>query len=266
MTVTSAGAAAQQARDAHAATDLLCIAPHSDDAEIGCGATLRLLADRGRTVRVCDLTRGELATNATPDERWEEARAAAVELKLAGRVQLDLPDGFIAAADPSQVGAVVAVLRRLRPRWVVVAPDPTRHPDHVATPTLVERACFLARLVAYRANPAAERWWPQPPDLEPAASWRPEAWFTVCPENGRPDLIVDVSTTWEAKQRALACYASQFRPGPGRQATAINAPAFHARIEGRGRVWGARAGVAHGEALCTASVPLLTDLPGERWV
>ena len=53
--------------------DLLVISPHTDDAEIGLGGTLRLLADRGRRVWVVDLTRGELGTNATPDERWAEA-------------------------------------------------------------------------------------------------------------------------------------------------------------------------------------------------
>ena len=42
--------------------DLLCIAAHTDDAEIALGGTLRLLAAAGRSVWVCDLTQGELAT------------------------------------------------------------------------------------------------------------------------------------------------------------------------------------------------------------
>ena len=96
--------------------DLLCVAPHTDDAEIGLGGTLRLLADRGRRVWVCDLTRGELASNATPDERWGEAAAASALLGLAGRLQLTLPDGFIADDDPGQTAAVTAVIRALRPR------------------------------------------------------------------------------------------------------------------------------------------------------
>ena len=53
--------------------DLLCISPHTDDAEIGLGGTLRLLVERGRRVVVCDLTRGELGSNATAEERWAEA-------------------------------------------------------------------------------------------------------------------------------------------------------------------------------------------------
>jgi LmbE family N-acetylglucosaminyl deacetylase len=147
----------------------------------------------------------------------------------------------------------------------VVAPDPVRHPDHVATPGLVQRACFLARLVRYAGALGDARWWPGPPAAEAAEAWTPEAQLEVCPDDGTPQVIFDVSSTWEAKQRALACFASQFRRDPGRRATAINAAAFAERIERRGRAWGARAGVAYGEALRTTALPVLGDLPAERW-
>lgn len=246
--------------------DLLVVSPHSDDAEIGLGGTLRLLAERGRRVWVVDLTRGELGSNATPDERWAEAEAASQVLDLAGRAQLDLPDGFIDAASPDQAAAVVDVIRRLRPRWVVTAPDAVRHPDHVATPPLVERAVFLARLPAYAAAPAGYRLWTGgAPWPDAAASWRVEARLGVCPDDARPDLVFDVSTTWEAKRAALACYASQFSRGEGRRATWINDPAFLAKIEERGAAWGRRAGVERGEALVSPAVPVLDDLPGEVW-
>jgi N-acetylglucosamine malate deacetylase 1 len=246
--------------------DLLCVSPHTDDAEIGLGATLRLLADRGRRVWVCDLTRGELASNATPDERWAEAARASEVLGLAGRLQLELPDGFIDAADPTQAAAVTAVLRALRPRWVVTAPEPVRHPDHVATPLLVQRGAFLAHLATYAAAFPAARWWPESPVPDfPTDAWRPEAVFEVCPERGQPSLIFDVSGTWAAKQAALACYASQFATGPGRRPTHINDPAFQDRVEARGRLWGHRAGVGHGEALRTSAAPVAGDLTRERW-
>jgi N-acetylglucosamine malate deacetylase 1 len=249
--------------------DLLCVCAHTDDAEIGLGATLRLLADRGRRVWVCDLTRGELASNATPDERWQEAGRASDCLGLAGRLQLSLPDGFLDGAAPDQAAAVTAVVRMLRPRWVVTAPEAARHPDHVATPALVRRAVFLAHLATYQPAVPAARWWPTPPaDLDLAAageSWRPEALFEVCGENATPSLIFDVTATWPAKCAALDCYGSQFAAGPGRRPTHINDPGFQARVEARGRLWGHRAGVAYGEALRATAVPVLTDLPVERW-
>jgi N-acetylglucosamine malate deacetylase 1 len=246
--------------------DLLCLAPHTDDAEIGLGGTLRLLADRGRRVWVCDLTRGELGSNATPDERWAEAGRASELLGLAGRLQLELPDGFVNGADPDQAVAVTAVIRALRPRWVVTAPEPVRHPDHLATPPLVQRSAFLAHLGSFAASLPAARWWPQAPAIAfPTAAWRPEAVFEVCPEQGQPSLIFDVSATWAAKVAALACYASQFALGPGRRPTHINDPAFQHRVEARGRLWGHRAGVSFGEALRTTAAPVANDLTRERW-
>jgi bacillithiol biosynthesis deacetylase BshB1 len=246
--------------------DMLCIAPHTDDAEIGLGGTLRLLADRGRRVWVCDLTRGELASNATPDERWAEAALASAVLGLAGRLQLTLPDGFINATDAAQAAAVTAVIRALRPRWVVSAPEPVRHPDHLATPLLVERSTFLAHLAGYAAAFPAARWWPEAPTDAPAAApWRSEAVFEVCPEQGQASVVFDVSATWEAKRSALGCYASQFTGGAGRRPTHINDPAFQHRVEARGRLWGHRAGVVYAEALRTSAAAVLDDLPAGRW-
>ncbi len=249
-----------------ALADLLCIAPHTDDAEIGLGGTLRLLADRGRRVWVCDLTRGELGSNGTPEERWAEAAQASRALGLTGRLQLTLPDGFVSPSDAGQVAAVTAVLRLLRPRWVVTAPAPARHPDHVATPQLVARAAFLAHLASYRPEPPTLRAWPgDPPTADPRAPWRCEAVLEVCSPDQRPDLFFDVSATWPAKVAALACYRSQFDAGEGRRPTAINDSAFLAEVERWARRWGYRCGAELAEAFRTSAVPVLDDLPGEPW-
>lgn len=248
------------------ACDLLVVAPHTDDAEIGLGGTLALLADRGRRVWVADLTRGELGSNATVDERWAEAESASAVLGLAGRVQMELPDGFLDPHDRQQTAAVAALLRSLRPRWLVTAPDPVRHPDHVAAPALVARAAFLAGLTAWATPLPAHRAWARGAPLPaPAEAWRPEALFGVCPDGGRPSLLVDVGPVWERKTAALACFASQFDRAPGRRPTPINDASFLARIERRARTWGHRAGVDLAEALCGEAVPVLADLPAERW-
>lgn len=250
-----------------AGCDLLVLSPHPDDAEIGLGGTLRLLAEKGRSVWVVDLTRGELGSNATPEERWQEAVGAASVLGVTGRAQLDLPDGFIDGASPVQTAAVADVVRRLRPRWVVTAPDPVRHPDHQATPVLVERGCFLAGLVSYHPDAARARIWEDGAAWPEAGDrWRVEARFGVCPDGGEPALIFDVSEAWAAKREALACYASQFQRGGDRTPTWINSPAFLEKIERRGANWGQLAGVARAEALCGGPVPVLDDLPDGRWI
>lgn len=245
--------------------DLLCLGPHPDDAEIALGATLRLLTARGRQVWVCDLTRGELASNADPQTRWREALAAASALELTGRLQLELPDGFLDHADRGQVLAVVHVLRRLRPTWVLVAPAARRHPDHLAAPALVRRAVFLSRLVRLDASEPPALWWPQAPAAPAAAAWIVRCLGVACPEDEAPDLLFDVSSTWPAKRQALACHASQFQRGEGRIPTDINDPGFLAGVERTGARWGRRAGVERAEAVQLDGRAVVTDLPEGRW-
>ncbi len=248
------------------ACDLLVISPHTDDAEIGLGGTIRLLADRGRKVWAVDLTRGELGTNATPDERWQEAAAASEILGLSGRLQLELPDGFISHADRQQVGQVVAVLRSLRPRWVVTAPDAVRHPDHVETPLLVRKAVFMARLQGWQPEmPTCHRWTGGAELPAAAPRWIVESQFGVCPDDGQPAAYFDVTATWEAKLKALACYESQFGRTNGQVTTTINDPSFLEKIERRAHTWGRRAGVPYAEALCADAAPVLSDLTNESW-
>lgn len=245
--------------------DLLCICPHTDDAEIALGGTLRLLADRGRRVWVCDLTRGELASNADPQTRWQEGLAASAVLGLSGRVQLALPDGGIEPSALEQVHAVVAVLRRLRPRWILTAPAPRRHPDHLATPSLVKKAAFLARLPALVVVEPVARWWPQAPGAAVAASWIVDVIGETCADGDEPTLLVDVSSTWPHKVQALACYASQFDRGTASRPTFINDPDFLVSVADQARRWGRRAGVERAEALRLDRVPVVDDLPAGRW-
>lgn len=251
--------------DAPAACDLLVVSPHPDDAEIGLGGTMAALAARGRSVWALELTRGELGTNAGPDERWRESVAAAEALGLAGRVQLQLPDGFIDANDPGQAAALVAVIRCLRPRWLLTAPEPRRHPDHQATPGLVERAVFLARLSAWQPPLSALRLHGAPALPQPVDRWEVQTVGHVTPEEGRASLLVDIGGHWQAKLAALGCYRSQLLRGDGRRATVINDPAFLERIEDRARRWGRQAGTDHAEAVTTAHVPVVSDLPAEPW-
>ena len=246
--------------------DLLCISPHSDDAEIALGGTLALLADRGRRVWVADLTRGELGSNGTPDSRWREAEEAARILGVTGRLQMDLPDGFIDAHAPDQVAAVVGLIRSLRPRWIATAPMPNRHPDHKAVGPLVEKAVFMARLAAYATPVPTARIWPRDAELPaPADRWESEALFHVCLHGEAPDVVFDVSDHWERKQAALRAFASQFGGDDGDVKTMINNPAFLQEVERWALARGFRAGCRHAEALRTAQAPVLTDLSAERW-
>jgi len=214
--------------------DLLAFGPHPDDLEIGLGGTLAKHAALGHAVGLCDLTRGEMSTNGTPDERVREAEAARVILRAAWRENLGLPDRAIGSS-PDHIRMVVELIRRVRPRAVAIPYWQDRHPDHESSARLLRDAVFNARLKRYAAE---------------GDPWHPE-W--VCHyfinDAGPLSFVVDVSGHYEAKRQALACYTSQFSRATGSVDTRLNAPSFSRLIESRDAQFGALAGVRFAEGI-----------------
>jgi bacillithiol biosynthesis deacetylase BshB1 len=233
---------------------LLAIAAHPDDAEIGAGAILAGLASRGIAVGVLDLTRGELASNGTPETRAEEAAQAAQELGLAWRWNAGLPEW--PWTEGPGVEVLVKAFRACRPD-VVLAPYPgDRHPGHV----------WAARLAAEARQLAGTRRWRD--DLGPPH--RPRRLFHYFVNGDTvPSLVVDVSQDYHRKQAALAAHASQFQPTNGSVPTVLNSGAFLRLVESRDRHFGAMIGVEFGEGLwspepiAVTDFRLLTDRGGE---
>jgi bacillithiol biosynthesis deacetylase BshB1 len=213
--------------------DLLVFGPHPDDLEIGLGGAIAKHVALGHRVGLCDLTRGELGTNGTPEERLEESEAARAVLGAAWRENLGLPDGDI-GGDPSHRRAIVELIRRARPKTIAVPYDRDRHPDHVAAGRLLTRAAFLSGLARYAA--AGERW---------RADW---LLYYFINDSARPSFVVDVSAHYDTKRAALACHRSQFAPA-GAAATRLNTPRFQQLIESRDAQFGALIGVAHAEGV-----------------
>ena len=135
--------------------DLLVFGPIRIDLEIGLGGSIAKHVALGHTVGLCDLTRGEMGTNGTPDERVAEAEAARVVLGALSRDNLGLPDGDI-GGDPSHLREVVACIRRMKPKTIAAPHGGDRHPDHVAAHRLLTRAAFLSGLSRYGAP--GENW------------------------------------------------------------------------------------------------------------
>src|ERR1700753_626975 len=61
--------------------DYLFGAAHADDIELSCSATLAKAAKEGRRCGMLELTRGELGTRGTPQQRKREAQASAKILR-----------------------------------------------------------------------------------------------------------------------------------------------------------------------------------------
>lgn len=125
--------------------DILAIAAHRDDVEQTCGGTLLKMAQGGHRTGILDLTRGEMGTRGSAEDREREAGEAARILRVSWRQALDLPDGHIENNWENRL-KVADVIRQTRPRVVILPYWKGRHPDHYTASKLGYEACFLAGL------------------------------------------------------------------------------------------------------------------------
>lgn len=229
--------------------DVLAIAAHRDDVEQTCGGTLLRMADRGLRTGILDLTRGESGTRGTAAERAAEAAEAAVLLRIAHREALDFPDGAIANSLENRI-AVARVLRRLRPRVVILPYGEARHPDHAICASLGYEACFLAGLTKFSAG-----------DLGPDTPHRPfKIVYASLYADVRPTFIVDITPYIETRLKALLAYRSQY--GNQQQGSALFVPEHEIceRLLAEARHYGLLAGVRYGEPFVQREVGLVDDL------
>jgi len=177
--------------------DIVAIGAHPDDVELTCGGALVRAAGSGYKTAIIDLTKGEMGTRGTAEKRASEAAKAAEVLGASVRLNAGLPDAGLHNTDDTRK-VMVRLLRKLRPR-VVILPFPVgRHPDHRVASELGRDACFLSKLANYQAEGA-------PHKVEKviyAMSYREDA--------VKPTFVVDISEWFETKLRAIACYGSQF--------------------------------------------------------
>ena len=215
--------------------DLLVFGPHPDDIEIGLGGAIARHVTLGGSVGLCDLTRGELGTNGTPDERLAEAEEARGVLGAEWRENLGWPDGAI-GEHPEHLREAIALIRRVKPKAVAIPYGDDRHPDHVAASRLLATAAFRSGLARYPA---------------PGKAWRPD-WVVqyFINDSTRPSFVVDVSAYYDVKRKALACHRSQFRvSGPGAMPTRLTSPHFQQLIESRDAQFGALIGTSFAEGV-----------------
>ncbi|MDF1797844.1 MAG: bacillithiol biosynthesis deacetylase BshB1 [Planctomycetota bacterium] len=225
--------------------DLLVVAAHPDDAEISVGGTILVARALGLRVGVLDLTSGEAGTRGSRQERNAETEFASRRLDLTWRGNLDLGDAHLTNDVPSRKALAMA-LAQLRPTTVLGHTAEDLHPDHAAAGALCRDACFLAGLTKFVDGPAH----------------RPRRLLQFLSHEVRdPDFVVDVSAVWPRKLEAIRSYASQLTPKDGSD------PGEHlptgsdivGSAEAKARFWGARIGVAYGEALLSPR-PLEADV------
>lgn len=218
--------------------DILAIAAHPDDVELGCAGTLLVHQRAGRQVGVIDLTRGELGTRGSADQRDQEAADASRVLGLSARENMRFADGFFENNREHQL-QLVAAIRRYQPEIVLTNAVEDRHSDHGRASKLVSDSCFLAGLVKIETTDGGKR----------QAAWRPKAVYHFIQDRLLvPDLVVDVTDVWEQKIDSIRAYKTQFfDPASQEPETHISRPDFLNFIEARALELGHSIGVRYGE-------------------
>src|SRR5215469_12963729 len=189
--------------------DILAIAAHRDDVEQTCGGTLLKAAQRGQKTGILDLTRGEMGTRGTADDREREANDAAKILGVEWRSALDIPDGRVENTWENRL-KVAAVIRETRPRVVILPYWKGRHPDHYNCSTLGYEACFLAGLSKLQfpeqqtANSGDESEWLNRPH-RPFKIVYATLYYDV-----RPTFVVDITEQFEPRLESIYAYKSQY--------------------------------------------------------
>ncbi len=210
--------------------DVLVIAPHPDDAELGMGgAILKFLAE-GLRVGVLDLTDGEPTPHGSMEIRRRETAAASDALGLEWRENLGLPNRQLEATLDAR-HQLAALFRRTRPRWLFAPYWEDAHPDHLAATELVESARFWSKLTKC--------------DI-PGEPHHPERVFhyfcvhlRLAPQ---PAFVLDISDHWEQKLAAIRCYESQFVTG-----RPTEPPTFVDQLRDEAAYWGKTIGSRYGE-------------------
>jgi len=220
------------------ALDILVLAAHPDDAELGCAGTIARHVALGHRVGIVDFSRGELGTRGTPQTRDQEARDSAAALGVSFRENLNLPDGFIQNDKEHQL-SVIRAIRKYRPKIVLANAVSDRHSDHGKASELATDASFLSGLAKLET---LENGSPQLP-------WRPRVVYHYIQSRLiLPDVIVDVSDFWDKKMESIRIFKSQFYdPASKEPETFISTPGFLKLVEARAIEFGHAIGVNYGE-------------------
>ncbi len=210
--------------------DVLVVAPHPDDAELGAGGAILRLRAEGRRVGILDLTNGEPTPFGSPEVRARETAAATEILGVDWRANLGLTNRCLEPTLAAR-GRLAEAIRLTRPRWLLAPYWVDAHPDHLAATELVEAARFWAKLT--KCDLAGD---PHHPE---------RIYYYYCVHlklAPQPAFVLDISEYWERKLAAIRCYQSQFVTG-----RPTTSPTFLERLRDEAAYWGKAIGMAYGE-------------------
>lgn len=212
--------------------DVLAIAAHPDDVEQTCGGTLIRSAEQGYRTGVLDLTAGDMGSRGNPNLRIKESKAAAEVMLLSWRENLRWPDARLENTTPARM-TLAGVIRRLRPRTVILPYWTGRHPDHYRACEIGYEACFLAGLKKLEEDTPPHR-----PN---------KVLYSSLYANVTPSFVVDITRQFERRMHSLFCYASQYGDSAEPSDLFPSQREVEERISAIARFYGNLIGVRYGE-------------------
>jgi N-acetylglucosamine malate deacetylase 1 len=185
--------------------NILAIGAHPDDIEFGCAHVLIQEVRRGNRVKLLVLSKGEAASNGTPESREVEAHQAA---KLIGAEIQFLHFGGDCHLQhiPENTFKVAKEIREFQPA-IVLAPhtNENQHPDHAVVGRLARDACRFAR---YAGLDVLKTFSTTDVASHAAAALY---YYTITVEFGKPDVVIDISDVVKDWERAMQCHESQMK-------------------------------------------------------
>jgi len=231
--------------------DILAFAAHPDDVELSCSGTLVKHIRMGQKVGIVDLTRGELGTRGSAEIRDLETAVATKVLGVHYRHNLRLRDGFFEKNEASLL-AIIQQIRLCQPKVVLANAIADRHIDHGRAADLVADACFLSGLQKINTT------WEGNTQL----AWRPTSLFHYIQDRYiKPDLVVDVTSTYDTKLESIKAFSSQFYSADSQEPiTPISTSDFLYFLEARAREMGRHIQATYGEGFTVSRAVGVEDL------
>ena len=183
---------------------IIVIGAHPDDCDNEAGATAALLASMGHAVKFVAVTNGD-AGHQTMKGKELAARRYLETQEVAKRLGItyDVLDNHDGALLPT-LEVRLQIIKKIR-EWnadVVIAPRPNDyHPDHRYTGVLVQDAAYMVEV----PNVA-----PDAPALRKTPVFLYAEDHFQRPNPFRPDIVIDITTTYAKKISAFDAHVSQF--------------------------------------------------------
>ncbi|MBN2094609.1 MAG: PIG-L family deacetylase [Candidatus Aenigmarchaeota archaeon] len=182
------------------------LAPHPDDDVLGCGGTIRKLADAGWEITTVYLTNGDAGSlNYSKEElaalREKEARAASDVLGVKDVVYLRNPDGYLEYTTDNLI-QLINLIRSKKPELVLFPHKDEANEDHRVTSKLGMEA------VGRAAAPCFQECYGEPWEVKTVLAY--EVWTPI--QNF--SYIEDITGVKDTKLEAMKKHESQLKNYP----------------------------------------------------